>query len=332
MSGGGFDKTYSLLGTYIGGKLEKEVFLDNRFKLFYNTFFRSKYRIGILIALIIEQIQIFFKIPSVASVWLYNVSSLNVILYVLLKIFKPTVLINIIQLDFTPVEKGFGLNNIFLKIFNNSQGNIRLSESPLFINKNSITLPGVVPHNSGDEPRIEFYNNKYLLSGVLTENISQLSMVLDTFSQLPSCELHITGKIDDDSLILKYSQKYFNIFWYGNVSFKEYLDIMHSCTYQLSTRNPNYIENQCNFPSKIIEALLHNRIIISTIEYKQIENVKYFIVDSDADSFRMHIDRISKLSIQELIGYANQGKRVSEIYSPEVWNKSMSKIEGYEKI
>lgn len=327
MSGGGFDEVFSILGISVSGYLNPIAYNDKRFTLIYNTTFRKLGRIGVKLAVIIEQVSLFFKIRRGSSIWLYNVSTLNVFLYVLLRIFKRSVLINVIELDFTPVEKGCGQNQLFLKVINNCHGNIRLAESPLFTNENSITLPGVVPLNSGMEPLIEQPNKCFLLSGVLLENIAQTSMVLKAFSELPQCELHITGVLEDDSKLKEYASRYSNIIWHGNVSFKEYLDIMHSCTFQLSTRDPKYPENQCNFPSKIIETLLHNRAVISTIEYKQLEDINYFKVDSIMDRFIADIHAIAIMDEGALDKYVNQGKKVAQKFSTTVWNESMKSIE-----
>ena len=327
MSGDLFDHTFSILGTYVSGKLEDKAFEDSRFTLVYNTFLRSKGRVGTQLASLFEQWKIFRKIPQATSVWLYNVTTLNAFLYILLRMFKRSVLVNIIELDFTPIERG-GLNQLFLKIINRSNGNIRLSYSPLFTNKNSVTLPGVVPNNTGDEPLMSKPNNRFLLSGVLQEQISQITMVLKAFSNMPKCELHITGRADNEMIIKAYAETFPNIIWHGNLSFQEYLDIMHSCTFQLSTRDPRSPENQCNFPSKIIEALLHNRIVISTIEYPQIDGVKYFHANSELQKFQSDIESIVKMSDCKLIKYANQGKKVAEMFSTDVWKEAMKKIEN----
>lgn len=329
MSGGAFDDTFSILGTYVGGQIEPEAFTDHRFKLFYNTFFRTKGRFCIQIASILEQCEMFCKIPKNSVVWLYNVTTLNAFFFFLLRLFKRSVQINVIELDFTPVEKSFGLNQVFLWIINHCHGNIRLAYSSLFKNPNSVTLPGIVPQNCGEEPLLETLHNNFLLSGVLQEHISQLSMVLKCFAGLPHCTLHITGKVDNEEMIASYAAEYENIKWYGNLSYEDYLNIMHSCTFQLSMRDPNYPENQCNFPSKIIEALLHNRIIISTIQYKQLDGIKYFVAESKEDSFKNQIDIISRMPTNTLKEYANQGNKVAEKFGTHVWNNAIRYIEKY---
>lgn len=122
--------------------------------------------------------------------------------------------------------------------------------------------------------------------------------------------------------------KYPNIHWYGQLPFNKYLGLLHSISFQLSTRDPNMPENQCNFPSKIIESLLHNRIIISTIEYKQLDGIKYFITTSSPAFFKQHIEGVASLGKTSLMEYANQGEKVCDKFSTKVWNETMDKIEN----
>ena len=103
---------------------------------------------------------------------------------------------------------------------------------------------------------------------------------------------------------------------------------MHKCTFVLSTRNPESPENQCNFPSKVIESLLHNRIVISTIEYKQLEGVKYFYCTSQMPCLIDSIREIESMPQQVLMKYANQGKKMTEMFNTMVWNETMNKIEN----
>lgn len=325
MSGGGFDKTYSILPLYTGGEMEKEAFEDERFELVYDNL-RKKGGVWQKLSALKEQCSIFNRIPKRASVWYYNMSTLNALLFVLLKIFKPFVQQYVIVLDFTPVVKGFGLNRIYLKLINAAHGRICLADSPLFKKVNSVTLPGVVPNSDKKLPFVESPTKSFLLSGAINETIAQTSMVLDAFAQLTDCELHVTGT-GDIKKVEEYATKYPNIHWHGQLPFNKYLELLHSVTFQLSTRDPNMPENQCNFPSKIIESLLHNRIIISTIEYKQLDGIKYFKSTSDPVFFKQHIEGVVSMSNASLMEYANQGQKVSKMFSTNVWNETMAKIE-----
>lgn len=331
MSGGGFDKVFSTLGTNVGGNIEHEAYVDPRFELVYIHSLRTKGRIGRLLANVFEQVLVFSKIPCRSNIWLYNISSLNVILYLLLRLFKYSVQINIIELDFTPPAKRLSIGTFMLLLLNKSHGIIRLSDSDLFTNKNSVCLAGVTPKEGCQAPLILEPKMEFLLSGVLQPNISSIPWILDAFGLVPECTLHITGKWDDMQLMDYYTNMYPNIIYHGVVSFKEYLNILHSITFQMSLRNPDWGDNSCNFPSKVIEALLHNRIVISTIHYKQIEGMRYFVTERSVDGFVSILRNLSTMQAAELITYANQGEETARRYSAEVWNRWMNKIEQVAK-
>lgn len=326
ISSGAFNWVYSGMPLYVGGKMQQEAFEDRRFELVYDKW-RTKGNMWQKFATFKEQFAIFRRIPQDASIWFYNLNTINALLFLLLKWFKPSVQVNVIVLDFTPVTSVFALNRIYLRLINWAHGRICLANSGHFKKKNSVVLPGVVPCTLEKFPEIKVVNKTFLLSGVLTEEISMLTMVLDAFSKLPDCDLHITGSKGNEELLQQYANRHQNIHWHGQLPFNEYVDLLHSVTFQLSTRNPQMPENQCNFPSKIIEALHHNRIIISTIYYPQLEEVKYFTVNPAKENFLNDIKKIVNSPNDTLLKYANQGVLVSRLFSVKVWNDAMEKIE-----
>lgn len=316
-----FDKVYSILPTFVKGEIEPfEGLVYSRFR---------KNRFLFRLAPIVENLNLFYKIPRKASVWYYNCTTLNAFLIVLLKLFKPNVRQNLIILDYTPSRKP--LERFFLWLANRMDGTIRLANSPLFTCRNSVCLPGVVPLHATEQPKITTIAKTFLISGVLGDNIAMLPMLLDAFSKMPDMQLHITGKAPDLVLLNQYTQQCNNIIYHGLVEYEEYLRILHDTTFLLSTRNPAMPENQCNFPSKIIEALLHNRIIISTIHYEQLEGIHYLEVAADLEKFRMDLSHIAQMSQTELLIYANQADNVRQRFHVGVWKEWMQKIEGYEK-
>ncbi len=323
ISGGGFDKTYSLMPVNVRGKAN--LFSEDGYEVVYSSW--RKIPVLNKLAIFKEQISIFGKVHGGDSIWMYNLNVINALLFILLKLFKPSVKVNVIVLDFTPARSWKEQNYWYLKLINKADGSIYLAHSKLFTCRNSEVLPGVVPVSAGKEPLIEQPNKIFLLSGVLLEEISQISKVLEAFSQLSECELHITGKTNNEQQIKEYADKCSNIYWHGSVSSDDYLNLMHKCTFVLSTRNPESPENQCNFPSKVIESLLHNRIIISTIEYKQLEGVKYFYCTSQMPCLIDNIREIASMPQQVLMKYANQGKKMTEMFNTMVWNETMNKIE-----
>lgn len=281
-------------------------------------------------AFISENISMFHNIKKGSYVWFYNLPYTIILLFILLRLFKPSVKCNLIMLDYTPGRKGLRscLNAIEIKCINKMHGIIKLSDSALFTVKNSCCLPGVVPADSMSYPEVNTIKKTFLISGALGDNIAMLPMLLSAFAEMPDMTLHITGKAPDMQLVESYTSRYKNIIYHGMVEYDEYLHILHETPFLLSTRNPSFSENRCNFPSKIIEALLHNRIVISTLHYKQLDGVKYFKVASDSEIFINNLREIVSLPHSELLSYANQGGFVRQQFSCNVWKDCMIKIEN----
>ena len=317
IDGGVFDKVYSILPTFVNEAVEP----------FSGLVYSSLRRNIILrrLAPLAENVTVFAKIPSKASIWYYNSTILNALLIVLLKLFKPGVKQYMVILDYTPSAKP--VDKFFLWLTNKMDGTIRLADSPLFICQNSICMPGVVPINAKEWPKIASIKKSFLISGVLGYNISMLPMLLEAFSKLPEMELHITGKANDLKLINSYTERCSNIVYHGMVSYDEYLRILHDTPFLLSTRNPEAPENQCNFPSKIIEALLHNRIVISTLHYPQLNGIKYLEVSAQIDGFVSALQNIARMPQDKILPYANQSEKVMQCFNTEVWKSNMEKIE-----
>lgn len=323
IGGKGFDKVYTTMPLYVSGPLSID---DNDCELVYSRL-RIKGGLRARIATFAEQWTLFRQIPRKSNVWLYNISVLNVLLYFLLRLLKRSVNIYVIELDFTPPTKKYSKMGLFLWMMNHAKGIIKLADSPLFTNRNAVCLAGVTP-NDVNHPIVENPKPEFLLSGVLQPDISSIPTILDAFAKVPECTLHITGAWDNMDMMNSYTQKYSNIIYHGVLSFAEYQTLLHNVTFQLSLRNPNWADNTCNFPSKIIEALVHNRGIVSTIQYSQLDGINYIITERSEDGFVATLTAISKMSTVDLHKYINQGNKTKEKFSVEVWNKCMSEIES----
>lgn len=314
ISGGGFHKTYSILPAFVNTQpLDSESGIHIEYSFLRRTPLRK-------LAPIVEQWNLFRKIPRNATVWLYNYTLLNAFLVKFLRWFKPSVKVFTIVLDFTPGDPG---SERWLPAINESDGRILLSTSDLFNQTNSYCLPGVVPTGEVHFPTISKPLPEFLISGALGDNISLLSRLLPAFVKLPEAKLHICGIAPD--FIQDYIGKYPNILYHGKVSYEQFNQLLNSVPFLLSTRDPQMPENQCNFPSKIIEGLLHNRIIISTIDYPQLGSIKYLKVD--ADDLVGEIRRILMLPDDELLSYANQSEQTCRSFNTDVWNQVMTCLE-----
>lgn len=318
-----FDKVYSLIPVNVRGQLGD--INDLRYEVVYSHL-RLKRGFMAKFAIIVEQWKVFKCLRHNDSIWFYNLNAINVLLFLLLKIFKPSVKLNVIVLDFTPAKSWREQNYWYLKCINAADGRISLSHSPLFKSHNTQVLPGIVPTEEMPHPDISTINKSFLLSGVICNNISLTSKVLDAFSKLSECTLYITGRVlEDEELIRSYSIRYPNIKYLGPVSYDHYVDLLHKVTFLLSTRDPKSPENECNFPSKIIEGLLHNRIIVSTIIYPQLKGLN--ILKISADNIFSSISAILDSPVEQLLKYANQQQQVMATFNARVWENCICNIE-----
>lgn len=320
IEGSVFDKYFSILPPSVHSDMD-DLGMPG---LVYSNL-RTKGSFFCKLAIIYENWLLFQSLPKDCSVWLYNITSLNQLLFVLLKFFRKRVKLNIIILDHNPTKDW--RMRLLLWAYNHCDGTITLAKHPSFVLKNSICLPGVTPKRSENYPVQLHINRNFLLSGILDERIAMLPLLLSAFSELPELTLHITGFINDVKIIDEF-KKCKNIIYHGLLSNREYLDVFHGCSFILSTRNPECPENQCNFPSKILEALLHNRIVVSTIHYEQLDGIPYFEVSSERLRFIESIKSISSMSENDLLRYANQSDSVQKRFNTDVWNNSMSIIEN----
>ena len=315
-----FDKVYSIIPPNIFGK--KSTFICDKYQLVYSIL--RRWKLTAKMATLLEQFYLFVRLKEPSNVWLYNMSPNNVFFVWLCTHFKKYINIYTIVLDFTP---GLKVNDVMLKYINSSDGLIKLSNSNLFEVSNSICLPGIVPNGQPKKSVKLPIERTFLLSGVLYEHISLLSVVLEAFSKLPECKLIITGFGANEDLINKYTGLYSNIEYYGKVEYEKFISLLSSVPFVLSTRDENSPENSCNFPSKILEAILYNRIIVSTIEYPQIKDLNYFIIRQELEGMVADIKHIISMEEDELITYCNQGEKARNLFSPDVWKECMSKIE-----
>lgn len=318
-----FDEVFSIAPLNVTGDID-DVQMN---ELVYSKW-RKKRAFLRYLAPIREQVAIFKKIKSGSSVWFYNISPLNIVLFFLCKWFKPSVQCNVIVLDIYIPKSRISLDTLCLWTINHAHANIRLSDSPRFTCQKSECLPGVVPLNAPDLPKVSSLSWEFLLSGLLREDISQISLVIKVFSQLPNAILHITGFSERSDLLKAECEKYPNIHFHGELPFSEYIELLHRVPFLLSTRDPKEEGNQCNFPSKVIEGILHNRIIVSTIKYNQLSGLNYFYISSEENESLQQFSNIINMENAELLRYANQSEKAKVLFSPLRWGETMSKLEA----
>ena len=324
IDGGVFDKVYSVYPGFVRRRLDEVD--DDTFEAVYSSW-RWKGRFRGFMARFVEQWRIFRNIPRGARMWYYNMTTLNVLLIILLWIFKRSVQQNIIILDMTPDQTD---NRMMLPLINRMHSRISLSTYSGFRKRNWACMPGVTPSHSNDHSQVEApVIREFLLTGALNENIAMVPMVLEAFARMPEFGLHISGKLlQYKEMMAQYCERYPNIYFHGLLSYSDYREMLSHVPFVLNTRKPSAPENLCNFPSKVIEALLYNRIVVSTIHYPQIDGINYFEVGADVDSFCRDIRRIAAIGDTELLEkYANQGAVTSERFNVQRWKETMEHLE-----
>lgn len=281
-------------------------------------------KLSIIISVIKENWYVFKQINKSSSVWLYNINSINLFLYSFLRLFKRNVKIFVILADFTPSRFN---NFVFKPYINKADGIIYLSQTNHFTNKNATVIPGIAPDINFDIISKPVNRNFLLAGNLMREAISMLPMVLNVFSASNSLFLNISGRYENRGIIDGYMKKYDNICYHGVLPRDVFLLLMKKSTFVLNTRDPKSPENINNFPSKVLEALLYNRIVISTIHYPQLDGIKYFEVPAEEEAFMESLERIASLTDEKLLEFANQSDKVRERFSGKVWRNSMQSLE-----
>lgn len=321
IEGNCFDTVFSLPPTNIISRIEDSgsvKYIQSRF--FYSNIFFKTFNI------ILDNVKLFLAISKNSNVWFYNLTHQTIFVYLLLRFFKKGTKVFVILLDFTPSTNVFSFKSFIFNQIKKSNGVISLTDNKELIIKNKIILPGLVPLDEGLNKQT-IINNTFLLSGILSKNRCP-ELIFEVFSTLPNFELIITGKIEDKSLIDKYVNNFENIKYLGFLEYEEYLSVLEGITYSINSRDPSYLENNFNFPSKSVEHLKHNKIVISTMEYSELKGINYFYVQP---TFQDLIKFLKELELMDenllLEKYANQSNKVSELFGVSNWKRSFEEIE-----
>jgi len=231
----------------------------------------------------------------------------------------------IILLDFSPSESIYNIQYWLLKLIERSDGIIFLSERTEIHHHNAIYKAGCVnlSHASHNKDKCGFYK-RFLMCGVL-DDFTGLPLALDVFSDLPECQLFLTGRLSG-----KYSKvisQYPNIIYLGYIGFEDYRKLLSESDVCLSFRNPSFEENNYNFPSKILEFFVHDKIVISTIDYPELKGFQYMYCQYDKNSIIDIIHKLCKMPADELNLLRKNSAKLEERFSADSWKKSMCQIE-----
>lgn len=267
------------------------------------------------------------------SIWFYNLERHNLFAFMLLKVIYRKK-IYVLLADHTPSNRLFSITKVAeICLSRFVDGILALSERLTIQNKNIVYMPGIVPMNainSIKETNGEIVKNAFFFSGAL-KKVTGIKMALDVFSELPECELYVSGRGEDESLVMKYASKYENIHYLGYLNYTDYLSYLKRFTVCLSFRDPNLAENKNNFPSKIIEYLACNKLVVSTIIYPELKDINYVYSNFDKEQLKMCILQLSQMNDAWFEKYSNHRDASLHYFSPMAWSNAFNRVESTNK-
>lgn len=260
------------------------------------------------------------------NIWFYNLDKQNLLLYYILKYLtnKKTY---ILLADFTPPTKKYSITNFIKYLIQTSNATITLSERNNLNLKNNITIPGIITRKPIKSVlQKEINKTSFLFSGFLGK-VTGIDLALNFFSLHPELNLTITGRGKDEETIIKYTQKYTNIRYLGFLDNNTYMKVLNQHDICLNFRNPNLAENKNNFPSKLIEYIYSNKIVISTMKYPELKDIDYYSIDYNIQSILEAIQDIQTTDELDLLKKRSQSNKLYDICSPEKWRSSIKQLE-----
>ena len=232
----------------------------NAFLMFFDTF---------------TGVRFFIRNKNYKFLWFYNLTPHNFLLALFLKFFLKRKCF-VILADFNPSDNYFSIWFYIRLVICKMDGIICLSEysKSYFNHVNSYVIAGVSTpqfYLSKVKSYSEIDFDNFMFSGRLSE-INGISLLLNTFAKLPEKKLFISGSGELEYLAKEFSDKYDNIMYLGNLPYEQYLEILSKIDIHFSLRDPQFHENQFNFPSKIFEYLYYSKIVISSVKYQHLLN------------------------------------------------------------
>lgn len=268
------------------------------------------------------------------SVWFYNVWTGNLLAYLLVKeiSLKKTF---ILLADYNPSRYSGIIGKLLLWSIKRANGVISLSSRCREVNNNFFSIAGIIPETKIYRGSSVFHNNKsFLLSGTLNENTG-LYLALEAFKEIPHATLFLSGELDgiNKLRVEEYSRRYKNIIYKGFFdNWGDYLDFLQNVDFVLSLRHPESEVNHYNFPSKILEALVYNKIVISTIDYPELEGIYYLTAPYETIGF---VRFITKLMNEDGVDIVRNSLNNLDVlvckFSGNAWRIAFDKVENNNK-
>jgi hypothetical protein len=193
----------------------------------------------------------------------------------------------------------------------------------------SVLLQGGIEVEKYEKFQLPKIGSRYniLYSGVINK-VTGIDIYLNAIKLLEEVKINFlfTGKGDLENLILKEARSNKNIKYYGLLNEKKYLGVLKTANILINPRNMNLLQNDNNFPSKILEYLATGRLVIST-RFSGYENFNANITFCGSDSYSL------ASAIKDLIRKYNKNfKKIYKLNRKKAlefsWEKQIIKLEN----
>lgn len=160
-------------------------------------------------------------------------------------------------------------------------------------------------------------------SGLLN-HVAGIPMLLEAMKHTKAdFDLWITGRGEDEDLVRKAEQLDSRIHYLGLLKEDEYLEVLKKADILLNPRNMNLLENQDNFPSKIMDYLATGNSILST-RFAGFEKFEDYIIfcDNNAEDYASSLEEL----LENLHDKRADIAKRREFASQFLWNKQAKRI------
>ncbi len=318
IDGVAFDKVCSIIPISYHSK---EIINKGVIKFFQNGV-EANSKVGRISGMVFSNIRCAWYLRKQHNIWFYNLCKANIVTYLILHyIFRRKTFV--ILLDFTPSNSRFKLEYYLPFFYRNCQGIISLSKRTSITNNNILFKAGVYDGYTRNKVKSIDKRPTFLFSGVIA-NHTGFPLLLEVFKDLPDIELYISGNGDVSSYNI---ESYPNIHYLGYMEYLDYLHILEKTDVCLSLRNPDYPENLNNFPSRIIEYFSYNKLVISTINYPELDDFSYIISKYSKKDLIESIKKVMDMPLKDRSSLSNNQTALKKNFSVDSWINAFEKIE-----
>lgn len=224
---------------------------------------------------------------------------------------KKTIVYQIFKkIDIKVLYKNLKYVSTFVLLTDQMREMLPINQSPYTV------VEGLVKHQKNitlNESKKSLDSQKSILyTGTLNKKFGVINLV-KAFIEMNREDviLNICGSGDSEEEIKKYSKKYLNLKFWGQVSNDKALDLQSNATILVNPRQNNELFTRYSFPSKNMEYLLSGKPLVA---YKldgipnEYDSYIQYVEDNEISTLSKKLESILNLSVNEQIEIGQKGR------------------------